>query len=272
VGAEAVSTSGLAYSTLACPGWSLERCIEAARAHGYDGLELRLVDGELIDPAMPDEERTRIGRVLAGSGLGLVALDSSVRLTDPAPPAETAAAIRAFLELAVAWGAPLVRVFGGSGDVGRVPEVLGLVAPDAERLGVAVGLETHDSLSDAAAVAEALRGVPSRSVGVVWDVLHTHRMGNTPEDVVRLVGDRVVDIHAKDARRKPDGQDGWDLVLLGEGEVPVRGCLAALGSIGYRGWVVAEWEKRWHPEIEEPEVALPQHARLLRPWIEETLG
>jgi len=263
--------SDLAFSTLACPGWSLERCLQAAREYGYDGLELRLVDGELIDPAMPRQERERIGGLLARSGLGLVALDSSVWLTDPAPPAETAAAIRAFLELAVEWRAPLVRVFGGDGDVARVSEVLDMAVPDAERLGVSVGLETHDSLSSAAAVAEALRAVPSRAVGVVWDVLHTHRMGESPEAVVRLVGDRVVDVHAKDARRRADG-DGWDLVLLGEGEVPVRGCLAALREVGYRGWVVAEWEKKWHPEIEDPEVALPQHARVLRPWIAETLA
>jgi hypothetical protein len=29
-----------------------------------------------------------------------------------------------------------------------------------------------------------------------------------------------------------------------------------------------EWEKRWHPEIEEPEVALPQHLDLLTEWLE----
>jgi hypothetical protein len=30
---------------------------------------------------------------------------------------------------------------------------------------------------------------------------------------------------------------------------------------------VAEWEKRWHREIEEPEVALPQHAAVLGDWL-----
>jgi hypothetical protein len=32
-----------------------------------------------------------------------------------------------------------------------------------------------------------------------------------------------------------------------------------------------EWEKRWHPEIEEPEVALPQYLDLLRAWLESDL-
>ena len=29
-----------------------------------------------------------------------------------------------------------------------------------------------------------------------------------------------------------------------------------------------EWEKRWHPEIEAPEVALPQYRRVLAEWME----
>jgi hypothetical protein len=32
-----------------------------------------------------------------------------------------------------------------------------------------------------------------------------------------------------------------------------------------------EWEKRWHPEIEDPEVALPQHLDLLTAWLESDL-
>jgi hypothetical protein len=40
-----------------------------------------------------------------------------------------------------------------------------------------------------------------------------------------------------------------------------------LADGGYQGWVSVEWEKRWHPEIEEPEVALPQHRGLLDSWL-----
>jgi sugar phosphate isomerase/epimerase len=56
-------------------------------------------------------------------------------------------------------------------------------------------------------------------------------------------------------------------VLLGQGEVPVQEMIALLAHDGYQGWVSVEWEKRWHPEIEEPEVALPQHRRLLDSWL-----
>lgn len=31
--------------------------------------------------------------------------------------------------------------------------------------------------------------------------------------------------------------------------------------------LAVEWEKKWHPEIAEPEVALPQHAEVLREYL-----
>jgi sugar phosphate isomerase/epimerase len=76
-----------------------------------------------------------------------------------------------------------------------------------------------------------------------------------------------VHTHVKDARRKPDG--GWQLCLLGEGEVPVRAALATWVANGYDGYVCVEWEKKWHPEIEEPEVAFPQHIATLRRYLSE---
>jgi hypothetical protein len=48
--------------------------------------------------------------------------------------------------------------------------------------------------------------------------------------------------------------------------------LAAAVSAGRRShWISVEWEKRWHPEIEDPEVALPQHLDLLTAWLESDL-
>ena len=57
-------------------------------------------------------------------------------------------------------------------------------------------------------------------------------------------------------------------MLLGEGEVPVRQMLALLAAGGYPHWISVEWEKRWHPGIEGPEIALPQHLPVLATWTE----
>ena len=44
--------------------------------------------------------------------------------------------------------------------------------------------------------------------------------------------------------------------------------LSVLRELNYNGYVSFEWEKYWHPEIEEPEVALPDFIRAIR----EVLG
>jgi sugar phosphate isomerase/epimerase len=82
--------------------------------------------------------------------------------------------------------------------------------------------------------------------------------------VVTALGDRFHLVHVKDAR--PDVDD-WRLVPLGEGDVPVRESLAVLDAAGYRGWLAVEWEKRWHPELAEPEVALPGELETLKGWL-----
>jgi fatty-acyl-CoA synthase len=37
----------LAFSTLGCPHWELERIAQAARAYGYAAVELRAIAGDL---------------------------------------------------------------------------------------------------------------------------------------------------------------------------------------------------------------------------------
>jgi sugar phosphate isomerase/epimerase len=277
-----VTVPRLAFSTLAFPAATLATALSLGRSWGYSGVELRLIDGELIDPAMDAATRAQVRRTLIHGGLPVVAVDSSIRLTgvDPLP------GLLGFLELASDWESPLVRVFGGelpaddpANAAGRrarlesAARVLETVTPAAERLGVAVGVETHDSFSASSVVAELLAMVNSGSagqVGAVWDSHHPYRMGESPAEVAGNLAGRILLAQVKDARRAPERPDGWQLVLLGHGEVPVPEMLASLAEAGYPGWISVEWEKRWHPEIEEPEIALPQHLAVLTQWLEGT--
>ena len=267
----------IAFSTLAFPAASLATAVSSGRSWGYTGVELRLIDGELIDPAMPAAARAAVKQATAAAGLPIVAVDSSIRLTGDDPGPE----VQRFLELASDWESPLLRVFGGPLDgqpavrrqqVEGAARVLEAAIPAAERLGVAIGLETHDAFAASAQVAEVLALVDSPWVGAVWDSHHPHRAGERPAEVHRNLVGRILLAQVKDARRDAGREDGWQLVLLGQGEVPVREILGLLDGGGYRGWVSVEWEKRWHPEIEEPEVALPQHLDLLGRWQRDLEG
>ena len=268
-------SSRLAFSTLAFPGTTLARAASLGSEYGYQGIELRLIDGELIDPSMPASARATVRQTVAAVGLPIVAVDSSIKLTGDDPGPE----LSRFLELASDWECPLVRVFGGGlsdsprqrrEEMEGAARVLEAGIPVAERTGVAIAVETHDSFSSAALVAELLALVDSPSVGAVWDSHHPHRMGESPGDVYNAIGRRLLLAQVKDAKRAAGHEpDGWQLTLLGQGEVPVREMLRLLDEGGYQGWISVEWEKRWHPEIEDPELALPQHFELLTAWLKE---
>ena len=260
----------LAFSTLACPGWSLDQVVEGAQRYGYAGVELRLVDGRLIEGDMPAAERDRVRQTFAQAGLPIVAVDSSVRVAAAPSVNDALDELSPMLELAYEWESPVVRVFGGEWDTKRSREdairqarqVLIEAATKAEPLGVSIALETHDRFSSVGLVAEVLEGLPSSAVAL-WDVGHPFRVGDAPQEVLAQLEGRLAHVHIKDCRRLGEN---WELTLLGEGEVPVRSCVDALRDAGYSGWLSVEWEKKWHPELAEPEIALPQFAERLRSW------
>ena len=267
----------LVFSTLSSPDWSLERAAEQAVADGYAGLEVRILDGQVISPHLPAERRAAIRGLLKQHGLVIAGIGASTRFSSPDADdrAQHLADLRAYLALASDLEVPIVRTFGGGPSEGQtMADVIDLVAgslaeaaPDAEKHGVTICLETHDAFCRGQEVAGVLDQVDSSYVKAVWDVHHPYRMGESVEDTWNFIGARLAHVHMKDAQRREDGS--WELKLMGEGEVPCREIIHLLASKGYDGYLCAEWEKAWHPEIEEPEIALPQHARVLRQWMAE---
>lgn len=264
----------LAFSTLGCPAWSIQQVAEAARRDGYAGIELRLLDGEIVPADLTAARRRDIKQALGD--VEICCLDTSCRFAypDPAERARNRAEAERYLQMANDLGAPMIRVFGGNladrqtlaDGIANIADSLNQLASAAERAGVAMILETHDAMSAGRAVADVLALVPSRFVGACWDSHHPYRMGETTDQTYGLLEGRILHTHVKDARKQGDA---WQLLPLGEGEVPVRDMLATLHRNNWSGWVAVEWEKKWHPELAEPEVAFPHHARVLRQYMRE---
>ena len=269
-----MNPSRIAYSTLAFPDATLAEATTLGRSWGYAGVELRLIDGQLIDSSVSAAERVRVKQTIAAARLPIVSVDSSIILSAEGAGSE----VHRFLELANDWESPLIRVYGGPlaeepgtrrTQMEAAAVVLQEAIPHAERLGVAIAIETHDSFSASSVVAELLAMVQSKWVGALWDTHHPHRMGEHPAQVYGHIGPRVLHVQVKDARRSVAHKGGWQLVPLGEGEVPVREIIRLLDAGGYEGCLSVEWEKYWHPDIEEPEIALPQHLKVLQEWVKE---
>ena len=246
-----------AFSTLACPAWSIEQVAEAATRMGYNGVELRLLDGNVIDPVTDRLKVIRATAICREHGLEVCALDTSCTFNyaNPEERARQMADLRNWIRLAKDVQVPLLRVFGGSGQSESIPppsdqevnewvaQSLRQVAHEAEQALVTIALETHDAFSSAHRVAEVLRAVDSAYVAALWDSHHPYRVGETAQEVIKVLGTRLAHVHVKDARRVTPAGSAWQLTLLGEGEVPVREQLELLVRHRYTGYVSVEWEK-----------------------------
>jgi sugar phosphate isomerase/epimerase len=131
--------------------------------------------------------------------------------------------------------------------------------------------ETHDGWARADQIALLLDAVPAPAFGLLWDVGNTAEMSKEPpHKIIAAGGKRLGYIHVKDAVRAPDHpqavEGGWRYVNPGEGDFCLDEAISALKKANYEGWIVLEHEKRWHPEIQEPEEILPAFVRWSKTW------
>jgi sugar phosphate isomerase/epimerase len=270
----------LGFSTLGCPTWPWAKILDFAAEHQFASIELRGIEQNMDLTKVPEFAPARIAeakRQLAAQGLAVSCLGASAHMheLDPVKHAAQLDEARRFIDLAQALGAPYVRVFGDQyvKDVPRdqmlahIAGALRGLGDYARPKGVTVVIESHGAFTDSPSLLELLQRADSTNVALLWDAHHTFVSGKEePEDTVAKLGRYIRHTHLKDSI--PAGNDRR-YVLTGTGEVPVKRQIVALAKIGYRGLYSFEWEKRWHQEIEEPEVALPQYANVAAQYLKE---
>ena len=262
------------FSTIGCPNYDVPQVIALAKANGYQGVEIRFLRGTVelasldeFSPAGIAETRRRF----EDSGLAVVGINTGVRMValDPAIRRQQLEAARVNLAIAEGLGARYLRLFGGplppeqdrERSLDAVAEGLGQIADLTYAAGVQSLIETHDAFCRAESVLDLYRRGASDKLGVLWDTLHSYRHGETAEQSWSQLGDRVKLVHVKDANVATPTK--FDFALTGEGSVPIGSFIDQLESAGYDGYVNFEWEKGWHPEIAEPDVAIPHFARYI---------
>ncbi len=264
----------LAFSTLGCPKWSWLQILDFAEQHGFSAVELRGMLGELNLPARPEFAADKIPqarRDVASRGLKIACVSSSSAMhdADAAKRAEQLADARKFIDLAAALEAPYVRIFGN--DIkGPRDEVIARVSAGMHELGeyarprnVTVIIESHGDFTDSPTLKEILTRAESDHVGLLWDAHHTFATSHEePEFTVSQLGKWIRHTHLKDS--VPEGPEGKDrrYVLTGKGDVPIERQIRALVAMGYQGVYCFEWEKVWHPELLEPEIAIADYAKV----------
>lgn len=272
----------IAFSTLGCPTWPLPKILDFAVENGFAAVELRGLEGNLdlpSHPAFAGDVLPQTLRSIDGHGLRIACVSSSASLNEAEPERRAAvlADARRSIDLAAALRAPFVRVFGNNPGGDR-PKSSDAELPDRivaglQELGTYAGarnvgviLESHDSFTASPALKDLLTRAASPHVGLLWDAFHTFNSGNEePEATVRALGPWIRHTHLKDG--VPEPGKGRRFVLTGRGDVPVRRQVQALKAAGYKGLYCFEWEKVWHPEIEAPEIAIADYAKVLKDYL-----
>jgi sugar phosphate isomerase/epimerase len=257
------------FSTLGCPAYGVDQIIAMARENGYSGVEIRFLNGTIDLSSLPELSHAKINETrqrFEDAGVAVVGIGSSLKMVslDPAFRAQQMEAASAVIAIAEGLGARYLRVFGGTlpPDQARertldgIAEGLSDIGRRSIYRGVMSLIETHDDFCRSASVLDLYRRGMSEDVGILWDTLHTHRHRESATDTWSQLGPRIRLVHVKDAFVATP--ETFDLALTGEGRVPIASFIRLLEAEGYDGFVNFEWEKGWHPEIAEPEIALPQ--------------
>jgi len=269
----------LAFSTLGCPGWDLDTILNKGKEYGFDAVDFRGLQDEMVVPRA-EAFSARLNETLKkfqGSGLQISCLSSSVQCVprDKESLKASMDELQLYLELASKVGSPYVRIFGGKGPEGSSREqrldmgskVLHGMAELAGRRSVQLLLETHDDWCSSKDVKALLAATDHPCVGVCWDLHHPHKFGETPRETWSNLFPNVWYVHVKDAKIGGNGEE--KLCLVGEGDLPLKEFLLVLKEGRYPGIYCLEWEKRWHPQIEEPEEAFPRYVERMKTWSQE---
>jgi len=271
----------LGFSTLGCPDWSEAEIAEFAAKYGFDGVELRChTDGNHISPEATDLEIDDTKETFAAAGASVFSIAGYARFTSADAEERTSNVVEAKKDIDVAsrLGAQFVRFFGGrigervsmDDAIAYGGECLAELGDYAEGTGVRVAMETHDDFCAAADLVRMLDAAGSDNVCACWDLHHPLNIGNEPlAKTASLLKDRTGYCHVKDAFTDTVGEGKRNIVLLGAGDMPLVKILRQLQEDGFDGFLSFEWEKKWHQEIPEPEIAIPHYAWKIRELLRE---
>ena len=262
------------FSTLGCPELLLPDAIALASEFRLPAIELRSLGGTVDLPRLFSEKNwtsESVTQLTNNAGVRLAVAGSSFKLTSTSETDRDE--LIAFSTWADSLRIPFVRVFGGGqwGDTLAGTDFQNAARnvewwraeKKSRRWRTELLLETHDAFSGSAPCLE-LNGRLSEPIGIIWDSHHTWRYaGESPNESWNRLGQWVRHVHIKDSISKPSARHPFTYVLPGDGEMPMADVIAILRREEFDGAVSLEWEKLWHPEIAEPEIALADYVNTM---------
>jgi len=246
-----------AFSTVACPEWTIPHLAQRAEQWGYVGVELRTFGygsrDMACDPALSAPAKVR--GLFERSGLSICSVATGIRYDEPITPPilglyldqeKMIRETKACVDLAVQLEAPFVRVFGfeivggepRKNALARICDRLIKCADYCRNSGVRLVLENGGSFSTAVQISEILDRVNSPLLAASYSLPVAQAAGEVVENGINVLGDRLAVVKVKDLK-------GDKPVALGEGDLHARQAIEAASKAGFNGWLVYECDRAW---------------------------
>jgi sugar phosphate isomerase/epimerase len=259
----------LCFNALACPDWTLKEIFENAQKYGYKAIEVRGIMGD-VDILNSQEFAVaripEINQMVKDFAVKILNLNSSVVLHEYETEKrnKNLDAAKKYIDLAEELDCQFVRVFPDKFPKEKTKEfALETVKSNYETLidyckgsKVKVLLDAHGDLVWSEDLKNMLQGVDRNHSGIIWDFFNMHLITReSPQKMYSKLNGFIEIVQLKDGFFKPNYT--YEYTLTGEGDVPIAEILRIIEHDKYKGYISFEWEKRWHPELPNPEMALP---------------
>ena len=240
----------LSYTTLSVPDKTLHQAVEVAKKYALEGIELRGKGYVHLSPECDTAYRAEAKKMIWGAGLKIPCITAYTCFAQPSLSMvqEQLEILKRYIELCEEMGATSIRTFMGVyPQENAIEETEKIIVEGLQRAAelltqseVRLLIETHDSMESGRQLEPILRQVDER-VGVLLDVVHPYRMGESVQETIQRIGRRIHHVHIKDVYQILP--DGCCYSPIGAGLLPVRETVSALESTGYQGFYSLEWEK-----------------------------
>lgn len=204
---------------------------------GYEEVELAAIPG-MCEHVRPEDDPVAVKSQVEEAGLRTVAMEAAMDLTK----AENLERMFAVLQLASQLGVEVVNTGGGgtSNDTAserRVHEAIRQLAPQADSLGVQLGIKAHvnQAVYNTESALRALDAVQEPGWGINYDASHLYRVGDDMVAAAQKLGPHLASVHIRDTLEPVIPIGPPPTQIPGRGNIDLAGVLRVLSNCGYAG-------------------------------------
>lgn len=258
----------LAFSTRFHKNRSFDDFLKTAEELKYSGIEIHDFRdpsfGGRTSPFNPDMA-SATKRKLINAKKSIVCIDSNCNAADLSQ--ENFEKFNSAVAVASNINVPYVKLHAEKSD-GAYEKTIEFVTKAieiGEKNNVIVLVETRELFADTTKLCDLMNHFASDYIGADWNMYETFFVGGEDsEKTITNLGAYVKLVHLTDAQKEGEHS------LIGEGTLPIKEMMNALGSINYNGFVAIEWDPEWFEAIDDLDIILTHYESFMETVEDDT--